>query len=117
MTAIRDFQIDGKPVKFYMTAKFREHFGDMEACLYLNLAERVLAVHPVDMVVFEQPRKNRQQIRLAGYYLAGEKKGQLDESTIAWSDNSLETPTFWLKLDEDPDVGMYVAVFLFPDEY
>jgi len=107
--------IDGKPVNFYVSHGFNYLFCGTEAALYKRIACEVLTRHPVDMLVFEQPRKDRQRVRLAGYFLDGPKRGELDEETIAWSADSLETPTFWLKIDDEGE--SFTATFLMPEEY
>jgi hypothetical protein len=106
--------IYGKPVQFIGTAAWNEKFGGLEGAAYIKLALECLAKHPVDMLIFEQPKDNVLQVRSAGYDLATQSK--LDEKTILFSMKSLPVQKFWLKIDRDED-GNYVGTFLFPDEY
>jgi len=112
-TSIEKPLVNGKEIKFQGTAGFNSKYGGLEAILYIKIAFKVLAEHPVDMLVFEMADETHQQVRLAGYDLATDSI--LDEKTVAWKDESLPTDTFWLKLDNYDTY--YVATFLFPSEY
>lgn len=105
--------INGKPVQFVGTSRWNSAYGGLEGMMYIAEAVRSLQKHPVDMLVFEQPREGVLQIRSAGYFLNDGEK--LDETTVFKSFESLKVDTFWLKLDDYGD--KYVATFLFPDEY
>jgi len=105
--------LNGKPVEFVATAGWLNKYGGIEMTVYIKLALRAWQTHPVDMLIFEQPRKGRLQVRSAGYFLSDDTK--LDETTVILTVESLDIETFWLKVD---DYGShYVATFLFPDEY
>jgi len=105
--------INGKPVQFVSTAGWSEKYGGLEGAMYIKIALDCLTKHPVDMLVFEQPKDGVLQVRSAGYDLATDSK--LDETTIIFSTKSLPVQKFWLKIDNYGE--KYVATFLFPDEY
>jgi len=108
-------EILGKELKIMASAGFNEKYGGMEAHLYIALALAVLKKHPVDMLVFEETG-GIQQIRSAGYFLDGrENNNYPDETSVLWSDKSLPTDKFWLKIDDYGD--HFVGTFLFPSEY
>lgn len=105
--------ISGKPVEFVASAAFAAHYADIERVLYIKEALRALHKHPVDMLVFEQPKEGVMQIRSAGYDLATDSK--LDETTVIFKTKSLPIKKFWLKLDDYGE--KYVGTFLFPEDY
>ena len=100
--------INGKPIQFVGTAGWSE-----KCAMYIKVALDCLAKHPVDMLVFEQPKDGVLQVRSAGYDLATDSK--LDETTVIFSMKSLPVQKFWQKIDNYGET--YVATFLFPDEY
>lgn len=104
--------VNNKDLKIFATSLFNEKYGGLELAMYIKIVLTVLQKHPVDMLVFEMPADDYQQVRLAGYNLI---TNELDETTIAYKAKSLPTDTFWFKID-DYD-SFYVATFLFPSEY
>lgn len=103
----------GKPIEFVCTAGWASKYGGLEAQLYIHTALGCLDRHPVDMLVFEQPKAGVMQVRSAGYDLPTDSK--LDEKTILFKTESLPIQKFWLKVNNYGD--KYVGTFLFPDEY
>jgi len=106
-------RVNGRPIQFVATAGFNDLYGGIEAAHYINLSLKILQKYPYDMLVFEMPDKRHLQIRLAGRHLTTE---ELNETKVVFKTTSLETKTFWLKIDQD-EVGNYIGTFLFPDEY
>ena len=104
----------GTPIRIVSTARWNAKYGGIEASLYITEALQCLEKHPVDMLVFEQPKPGRMQIRSAGYDLPTDSK--LDEETVLFSTDSLPIEKFWLKIDRAEN-GTYIGTFLFPDEY
>ena len=102
---------NGKPIQFVASSNFDAKFGGIETMLYIQIARSVLATYPVDMLVFEMNGHN-QQVRLAGYDF---NTNILNEETIAYTAKSLQTDTFWLKIDDYGD--KYLGTFLFPEDY
>lgn len=105
--------LNGKEVQFVATSEWNSKYGGLEMAVYMRLALQALQKHPVDMLIFEQPRKGRLQVRSAGYFLNDDSK--LDETTVILTVESLDIDKFWLKIDDYGD--RYVATFLFPHEY
>ena len=109
--------MNDKEIKFVAAQEFNAKYGGLETVLYINIALKVLKKYPVDMLVFEMAETKKfeqpiQQVRLAGYDFNTQ---ELDEETIVYKAESLETDKFWLKIDDYGD--HYVGTFLFPHEY
>jgi len=108
----------GKPVNFVCTDYFNEKYGGLEMILYIKIIMQALRNNPRDMYVFsckEQGEKIIQSCRCAGYSIPENEHSDLDEKTIVWKDESLQTDTFWCKIDDHGD--QWITTFLFPDEY
>ena len=105
-------KFNGKELQIVSAQGFNYKYGGMETILYIKIAMGVLAKYPVDMLVFEMADKNHQQVRLAGYDF---NTNELDEKTIAWKSEAVETDKFFFKIDDYGD--KYVGTFLFPSEW
>ena len=110
--------VNNKPIKFVGTSGWNDKYGGMEGAYYIHLALQVLAVNPVDMLVFENVTENgklKMQVRCAGYDLPTDSI--LDEKSVFFKSDSLEIDNFWLKIDNMGPTEGYVGTFLFPSEY
>jgi hypothetical protein len=105
--------IKGKEIVFYNAREFNSLYGGIESLLYVKEALSVLQNHPVDMLVF-QTAEEKMSIRSAGYNLFDET-AELDETSILRKFDSMQTETFWLKIDDYGD--RFVGTFLLPSEY
>lgn len=101
-----------KDLQLVATATWDSHFPKDQVSYFFQLTMKVLQKHPVDMLVFEHVN-NKLQVRLAGYDLIGEDK--LDETTIAYTEDTKPFKTFWFKVDLQED--HFLGTFLFPEDY
>lgn len=107
-----------KEIEFAASAKWNDAFAGIEAKMYTNMARKILKSFPYDMFVFETSPKSedspvhKMTVRTAGYNFFTD---ELNEKMVVARFESLETPKFWLKVDDYGD--RYVATFLFPEDY
>ena len=110
----------GKEIEFVYTQGMGQETSGFEvAALYVTFALKVLNKYPVDMLVFKT-ELGRMKIILSGYPLVegriDKKLDTVDGKIQVFSSKSLETPTFWLKIDDYGEEG-YKGTFLLPSEY
>ena len=111
---VKETIVNGKEIKFVGAQGYNVTYGGMETQMYMGMALKILAKHPVDMLIFEMVEgKPLMQVRLAGYDLP--TNSILDEETIALTFDSIPSEAFWLKLDDYGDY--YVGTFLLPSDY
>ena len=108
----KNITFNHKPIQICSTKSFHDKYGGLETFVYISQVSKALLKRPVDMYVFSTAN-SKMTIRCAGYVLP--EQTELDEETIITKLDSLNTETFWFKLDDYGD--KYVGMFLFPHEY
>ena len=105
----------GKPLKIVATAAWSAEYAGIEAYAYVRDVVSCLSKHPVDMLVFEQPKDGVLQVRSIGYFLDETRREQLDETTVLLKNKSLPIKKFYFKIDDHG--SFWLGTFLFPEEY